>query len=161
AAKYGSISIPRSMTAKATAGTARPSTASTWTRPKRKRPAIAPPNPAARRSRAMSILDAVMGAAEKHPELSQEQHANLMQTAMQMFGNHSNLSGLANSAEAHGLGGMVQSWISSGANQSIAPQQLESLVGQERINQLATRTGIPPAIASAALARVLPVIVDK
>ena len=109
----------------------------------------------------MSILDSVMGVVEKHPELSQDQHSNLLQTAMQMFGNRASLAGLVNNADSQGLGHIVQSWISTGPNQSVAPQQLEGLVGQERINELASRVGVPPAIANAALSRVLPVIVDK
>ena len=104
----------------------------------------------------MSIFDTLMGAVEKHPELNQEQHSTLLQTAMQMFGNHAGLSGLMNNAESQGIGNIFQSWVSTGANQSIAPQQVQGLVGQDKINELAQRVGVPPAIASAALARILP-----
>jgi hypothetical protein len=52
----------------------------------------------------MSIIDTLMGAVEQHPELNQEQHSNLVQTAMQMFGNHAGLSGLMNNAESQGIG---------------------------------------------------------
>ncbi|HJW98872.1 MAG TPA: YidB family protein, partial [Terriglobales bacterium] len=69
--------------------------------------------------------------------------------------------GLMNSAESQGLGHLVQSWVSTGPNQPIAPQQLESILGQDRISQLASRAGVPPAIASAALSRILPMVVDK
>ena len=109
----------------------------------------------------MSIFDTLMGAVEQHSELNQEQHSNLVQTAMQMFGNHAGLSGLMNNAESQGIGHIFQSWVSTGTNQPIAPQQVQGLVGQDKINQLAARVGIPPAIASAALARILPVVVDK
>lgn len=109
----------------------------------------------------MSILDAVMGAAERHPELNQEQHSSLVQTALQMFGNQAGLSSLFQNAQSLGLGQIVQSWIGNGTNQPIASSQLEGLLGQNRINQLASRAGVPPAVASAALSRVLPVVVDK
>jgi uncharacterized protein YidB (DUF937 family) len=109
----------------------------------------------------MSIFDALMGAVEQHPELNQEQHSNVVQTAMQMFGNHAGLSALMNNAESQGIGHIFQSWVSTGANQSMAPQQVQGLVGQDKINQLATRVGVPPGIASAALATILPMIVDK
>jgi len=78
-----------------------------------------------------------------------------------MFGNHGGLSELINNAQSQGLNHVVQSWVSTGTNQSVAPGQVQGLVGQERINQFANRLGIPPAIASAALARILPVVVDK
>jgi len=109
----------------------------------------------------MSIFDNIMGAVKQHSEVNQEQHSNLVQTAMQMFGNHAELSGLLQNAESQGIGHIVQSWISTGTNQPIAPQQVEGLVGQDRINQLANRAGIPPAVASAALSRILPIVVDK
>jgi len=109
----------------------------------------------------MSIFDTLMGAVEKHPELNQEQHSTLLQTAMQMFGNHAGLSGLMNNAQSQGIGNIFQSWVSTGANQSIGPQQVQGLVGQDKVNELAQRVGVPPAIASAALARILPIVVDK
>ena len=109
----------------------------------------------------MSIIDAITNVVEKHPEMNEEQHSNLVQTAMQMFGSHAELSGIEQKAEGQGLGGIVSSWISTGANQPIAPDQVENLVGRDRITQLANRAGIPPAIASAALARILPAVVDR
>ena len=109
----------------------------------------------------MGILDAITGMAERHPNVSQEQHSSLLQGAMAMFGNSGGISALLNNAQSHGLGGIVQSWIGTGANQPIGAGQLQSVVGQDRINELATRAGVPPAIATAALSRILPVIVDR
>lgn len=111
----------------------------------------------------MSILDGIMSAlaGQQHPEMNQQQHSNLVQTALEMFGNHAGLSGLLSSAESHGLGSVVQSWIGNGPNQGIAPQNLEGLLGQDRISQFANRAGIPSGIASVALARILPTVIDK
>lgn len=109
----------------------------------------------------MSIFESVMGAVEQHSEVNQQQHATLVQTAMDMFANHEGLSGLVNNSKSQGLGGVVQSWIGSGANQPIAPQQVQELVGQDRLQQIASRVGIPPAIASIALSRILPSLVDR
>jgi uncharacterized protein YidB (DUF937 family) len=109
----------------------------------------------------MGLLDAITGMAERHPNVSEDQHSTLLQGAMAMFGNSGGISGLLNNAHSHGLGGIVQSWIGTGANQPIAEGQLQSVVGQDRINELATRAGVPPAIAAAALSRILPIVVDK
>ena len=109
----------------------------------------------------MSILDSILTAAGQHSGVNQEQHSNLTQAAMEMFGSGTSVSGLLHNAESQGIGHIVQSWIGTQTNEPIAAQQVENLVGPERINQLASRAGIPPAMASAALARVLPVIVDK
>ena len=109
----------------------------------------------------MSILDSIMGAVEQHHELNQQQHSNLVQTAMQMFGNHADLKNLMNNADSQGIGHIFQSWVSTGTNQPIAPQQVQGLIGQDRVNQLAARVGVSPAVASAALSRILPIVVDK
>src|SRR5438309_57693 len=109
----------------------------------------------------MSIFDSVMGAIEQHSEMNQEQHANLLQSAMQMFGNRAGISGLMNNAQSQGMGSVVESWVGTGANQPIGAQQVQGLVGQDRINQLAARVGVPPGIASMALSRILPVLVDR
>ena len=109
----------------------------------------------------MSIFDSVVAAAEQHSEVNQQQHSTLVQSAMEMFGNHAGLSGLLNNAQSQGMGNVVQSWIGTGSNQQIAPQQVQGLVGQDRLSQIASRAGISPMIASAALSRILPVLVDK
>src|SRR5438309_9399814 len=109
----------------------------------------------------MGILDVVKTMAERHPDTSEDQHSNLVETAIQTFGNHGGLSELLKNAESRGLGHIVQSWVSTGPNQSIATGQLQGVLGQDRINAFANRTGIPPSIASAALTRILPVVVDK
>jgi len=109
----------------------------------------------------MGLMDMITGAAERHPEVNQERHATLLQTAMQMFGNHGGISGLLSNARSQGLEGAVQSWIGTGANHSVSAEQVEDLIGQDRLNQLASRVGISPETAKAALSRVLPMIVDK
>jgi uncharacterized protein YidB (DUF937 family) len=109
----------------------------------------------------MSILDIIMGAAKQHPEVNAEQHTSLVQSVLQMVGSHAGMTGLQQNAQSQGLGSVVQSWIGNGANQPIDSNQVRGLLGDERINQLASRVGVSPAIASAALSWVLPVVVDK
>lgn len=109
----------------------------------------------------MSILNELINTAERHPELNEEQHSALLKGAMEIFGNAGGLSNLVSSAENQGLSHIVGSWIGSGSNQAISPDQVGRLVGQDRINQLASRAGISSGIASAALSRVLPQLVDR
>jgi uncharacterized protein YidB (DUF937 family) len=109
----------------------------------------------------MGLLDELSSAVEKHPDTSDEQHSSLVQTAVQMFGNHGGLSDLIGNAESSGIGHIVQSWIGTGLNQPISPGQIQGVLGQDRLNQFAQRAGISPSIASAALARILPAVVDK
>lgn len=109
----------------------------------------------------MGIFDTIMGSVEQHPDLSRDQHSSLVRTAMGMFGNQAGISSLRQNAESQGLGHIVQSWIGNGANQPIDASQTEGLVGQDRIDELATRAGVSHGLASSALSRVLPAIVDK
>lgn len=109
----------------------------------------------------MSILDSLTNLTEKLPDVNEAQHSTLLSTAMEIFGNAGGLSTLLNAAQSQGLGHIVSSWIGTGPNQSVSPDQVERIVGQERLNQLATRAGIPANIASTALTRILPVLVDK
>ncbi len=108
----------------------------------------------------MGLLDSVMSAVGQHENINPQQHAGLVQAAMEMFGNHQGLSGMLNNAQSQGLGGAVQSWIGTGQNQQISPQQVPSVIGQDRLNEIASRVGIPSGVASAALSRILPVLID-
>jgi len=109
----------------------------------------------------VSIFDTLTSAVEKHPEVNDEQHSTLLKSAMEMFGNSGGLSSLMNNAESQGLGHIVGSWIGTGSNQSVSPDQVQRMVGQDRVNQLASRAGVSSGVAGAALARMLPVLVDK
>jgi uncharacterized protein YidB (DUF937 family) len=55
----------------------------------------------------------------------------------------------------------VSSWISTGENKSISPEQLQSALGQEKLSQFAKQAGVSGSEASAALAGMLPGLVDK
>jgi uncharacterized protein YidB (DUF937 family) len=109
----------------------------------------------------MSILDSLSSAVERHPDLSEEQHHTLLQSAMQMFGNSGGLSSLVSNAHSEGLGHIVGSWIGTGSNQAVSPDQVQRLVGQDRISQFASQAGVSSGVAGVALARILPVLVDR
>jgi uncharacterized protein YidB (DUF937 family) len=60
-----------------------------------------------------------------------------------------------------GLGGIASSWVGTGENQSISAEQIQNVVGEERIQQFAAKVGIPPEQASSKLAEYLPQIIDR
>jgi uncharacterized protein YidB (DUF937 family) len=55
----------------------------------------------------------------------------------------------------------AQSWVSTGANQSIAPNELEQVLGEERINWLAEETGMARDELLTKLSGELPAAVDE
>ena len=60
-----------------------------------------------------------------------------------------------------GLGDVVASWVGTGENQSITPEQIKHGLGPEVVETLAARLGLPPGEASVLLSKYLPQIIDK
>jgi uncharacterized protein YidB (DUF937 family) len=110
----------------------------------------------------MSLLDNVKQMiGDQETQASGE--AGILGHVMEMVNNPATggLQGFVQQFHENGLGGVVSSWISSGENQAITAQQIEQVVGQERVNSIASRLGIPPEEASAKLAQFLPSIIDR
>lgn len=71
------------------------------------------------------------------------------------------LSGLISAFQSKGLGNIVSSWISTGQNLPISPEQLQDVVGPDQVKQLADSSGVSPDVAKAQLADILPRVVDR
>lgn len=63
--------------------------------------------------------------------------------------------------ERQGLGGVVQSWIGTGANQPVSAAQLEQVLGRDLVDELVAKTGVPAPELLEKLAQVLPRTVDE
>jgi uncharacterized protein YidB (DUF937 family) len=70
------------------------------------------------------------------------------------------LQGLIQQFESQGAGGLIRSWIGTGANQAVSPDTLQSVVGSGALSELAGKLGVSPEQASGLLAQVLPHVVD-
>jgi uncharacterized protein YidB (DUF937 family) len=71
------------------------------------------------------------------------------------------LQGLVQSFHDKGMGGLVSSWVSTGPNPPVSGEQVHQVLGSDQVKELAAKAGINPDIASAAIAQLLPGIVDK
>jgi uncharacterized protein YidB (DUF937 family) len=60
-----------------------------------------------------------------------------------------------------GQGEAAESWIRSGPNQQVAPDQLERAIGPEILDDLVQRTGLSRQELLSRLSQVLPEAVDK
>ena len=109
----------------------------------------------------MGIFEKMEGAIGGQSGINEQQHNTLLQTAMEMFGNRAGIGSLLGNAQSSGLSSIVQSWIARGENQPVNPEQTSQIVGQDRIQQLASRAGIPAGVATMVLSRILPSVVDK
>jgi uncharacterized protein YidB (DUF937 family) len=86
----------------------------------------------------------------------------LAHSVLEMINNHpGGLAGLVQSFHQNGLGGLVNSWISTGQNQPISGDQVQSVLGDEQVQQVAAKLGVSPDVAKTKLAEFLPMIVDK
>jgi uncharacterized protein YidB (DUF937 family) len=71
------------------------------------------------------------------------------------------LQGLVQQFHANGLGEAVNSWVGPGGNHQITGDQIQQVLGQDRIAAVASKFGISPEDASAKLAQVLPTVIGK
>jgi uncharacterized protein YidB (DUF937 family) len=71
------------------------------------------------------------------------------------------LQGLIQKFHSNGLGDLVNSWVGSGANQSISGDQVASVIGQDRLGAIASKFGIQPDQISGLVAQHLPDIISK
>ena len=87
----------------------------------------------------------------------------LQQALLQMLqqGGTDGLSGLAQNFQSQGLGDIFSSWVSTGENKPIQPQQLQSALGADTLQQLTGGTGMSLQAALPLLAQLLPAVIDK
>ena len=71
------------------------------------------------------------------------------------------LSELVNSFKQNGQGDVVDSWVRSGPNQEIQPDQLKRGISPDVLNALSQQTGLSEAELLQRLSRELPHAVDK
>lgn len=76
-------------------------------------------------------------------------------------GESSGLMGLINRFEQAGMGNVAQSWVNNGPNQSVTPQQLQNVFGQQQVNQWAQQSNMQPHDLLSQLSHFLPQAVDR
>ena len=70
------------------------------------------------------------------------------------------LAGLLGQFQNAGLGNIAQSWVGSGPNMPVSPQQLQSVFGEQQVNSMAGQAGMQPHDFLSQLAQHLPNAVD-
>jgi uncharacterized protein YidB (DUF937 family) len=71
------------------------------------------------------------------------------------------LGGLVDRFRQGGFEDILKSWIGTGENKPIAPNQLQSALGPETVDHLARETGMPRDDLLAQLSQLLPGVIDK
>lgn len=71
------------------------------------------------------------------------------------------LGGVIQSFQQKGLGNIISSWIGTGPNAPISPEQVKEGLGSERIQSLAAKAGISTEETAAKLSVQMPELIDK
>jgi len=112
-----------------------------------------------------SVLSQVLGGAQGGaPGGTGGDNAALLQAVLGMLGNDApggGLNGLIAGFQRSGLGDVVSSWISTGQNQPIAPDQLGQVLGTEALSALTRQTGGQTGDVLSQLAQMLPQVIDQ
>lgn len=81
---------------------------------------------------------------------------------LEMVQNHpGGMNGLVQAFHSNGLGGLVNSWVGTGENQSVSPDQIQQALGSGPVQALAQKLGVSPEEASSKLSQLLPTVMDK
>ena len=106
----------------------------------------------------MGLLDSIAGAVMG--KLSGTE-GGMAQIALDMFNQHGGLNGVLDKLKTSGLGDQVASWVGTGENQAVSPDQISSALGSSQIAELAAKFGISPDVLSGQLAQHLPDVINK
>ena len=106
------------------------------------------------------ILAAETAGAEGAQSPAHDPHA-MLESVVDLIGQHGGLGGLVEKLKASGLGNAVSSWVGTGDNQAVPANQLESAVGANTISQIIAKLGVTKEQASSLLSRYLPMVIDQ
>ena len=100
----------------------------------------------------MGMLDGLLGGAVG---------AEMVTVVNGLIEKHGGVHGIISQLEQQGLGSTVRSWVGTGANQPISPDQVHQAFGADTMKQLAAKAGMTPEDLAAKLSNVLPQAIDK
>jgi uncharacterized protein YidB (DUF937 family) len=92
---------------------------------------------------------------------NQQQTANLLAAAMSMLQQNGGLGGALEKLRSSGLGAQVDSWVGTGANMAVSPDQLHQAFGGSALGNVASQLGFSQGQAGSAMARILPELINQ
>lgn len=88
---------------------------------------------------------------------------NLFSAAIDLLqgAEHGGLAGVLERFNQAGYAEQVKSWVGTGANLPLSPEDLQRVLGEGKLAEIAQRAGLSTDQLKAELAQVLPQVVDK
>ena len=108
-----------------------------------------------------SLLNSVLGGATGGNSGQQNALVQLATSLITKNSTGNGLAGLAQQFDQKGLGDLMQSWIGTGQNKPISPDQMQQVLGAEQVQQFAQQTGMQGSQLTTALSALLPQLLDK
>ena len=99
----------------------------------------------------MGILDGLLGGIVG---------AGMVSVVNGIIEQHGGLQGMVGQFERNGLGATVKSWVGTGPNQPISPEEVQKALGPDLLRQLSEKSGLSMEDLAQKLAQVLPKAVD-
>lgn len=101
----------------------------------------------------LNTIQSALGGGDKKDDL--------MSSIMGLLGGQGGLQNLISQFDAKGLGDIIGSWVSTGKNLPISPDQLKNVLGDDTVKNLASKLGIDSGALTSQLSNLLPDVVDK
>ena len=100
----------------------------------------------------MGMLDGVLGGIVG---------AGMVSVVSGIIEKHGGLQGVVSEFENKGLGATVKSWVGTGPNQPISPDEVHKVLGPDLLEQLSAKSGLSVQELAQKLSHVLPQAVDR
>src|SRR6478752_823418 len=95
----------------------------------------------------MGLLDGILGGT---------MGAGMATAVNALIEKHGGLQGLIQQFEQQGLGATMRSWVGTGANQPISPDQVHAALGTDTVKELAEKSGLSTDELAKKLSSTLP-----
>lgn len=100
----------------------------------------------------MGLLDGLLGGAVGAAALG---------AVSNLINQHGGIQGIVDQFQKQGLGGVVNSWVGTGQNEAVTPDQVHQALGADTVQKMATQAGVTPQEMATQLAQHLPTAIDK
>ena len=111
----------------------------------------------------MGLFDSITNAAAEKTGVSSSAASGLLSALLSYIAGpkYGGLVGFLDMFRHNGMGDLVDSWVSTGANQPLTDNQIEASLGDGVVNDLSQKAGIGSSLGKSALAFIIPMLVDK
>jgi uncharacterized protein YidB (DUF937 family) len=106
------------------------------------------------------LVKSAVGTSDSSTD-NENKTQNLVNSTLGMLERMGGIDGLVKKFQQSGMGDLASSWVGTGENKNIQPDQLTNVLGKEQIDDIAHQAGIPENQGASVLSRVLPTMVDK